>query len=248
MRNPMTAEEAETLISLKLSAHDVAVNRGENGTITATTPWARSLSIVSLLPQEGRGTRFVLPDIRDSNHRFIVCTEQDETGTPVQWVFPEIAFVVRSEIKDTGMAELDLDLSRVELDEQTIREALPFFIERWDPIVQFDDFLEYMPPSDHLEFADRWELLEDILELIWFKENREPGEVFVPIGEFPDQDGKLQLRVSAEVVDFISQVPDEERTELLDGMSSIIEDPFQPDTLGIAGTPGNYRVVKPERD
>ena len=105
-----------------------------------------------------------------------------------------------------------------------------------------------MPPPDHPEFGERWVDFEEILELIWFRENPEPTEDTVPIEEFPDQERAFKIRVSDQVVDFINQVPEAEKAELLDGIRSIQEDPYSPDVLGIEGTRGNYRLLRPGRD
>ena len=110
MRNRITAQDAETLIALKLRASNTQIPLAEGGTLKATTPQGQILTIVSLLPQEGCQAKFALPDFQDSNHRFIVCTEQDETGTPVQWVFPEMCFTYRGVTRENGTAEVDLDL------------------------------------------------------------------------------------------------------------------------------------------
>ena len=145
MEGHMTPEAARTLISLKLQAANIEVRLEEDETVGATTPQGYSLAIVSLLPRAGSRTRFVLPDVRECNRRFVVCTELDEDGAPVQWVLPEICFVARSPIRHAGGAELDLDLPGRELCGQTIRGGLPFLQERWDPIIQFDDFQSTCP-------------------------------------------------------------------------------------------------------
>ena len=249
MRNHITAQDAERLTTQKLEGSSAQVNLAQDRTLKATTPQGHILDIVSLLPQDGSRAKFVLSDVRNSNHRFIVCTEQDETGNPVQWVFPEMCFTHRGWTSEDGTAEVDLDLPGQKLDGQTIRDALCFFEERWDPIVQFDDFREYMPPPDHPEFADRWTDMEDILELIWGKETPDlEEEDFVPLKEIPDEDGRLKLRVRPQAADSISQIPEAEKTEVMDGIRSILEDPYSPDVLGIEGTRGNYRIIKSSQD
>ena len=249
MRNRITAQDAETLIALKLRASNTQIPLAEGGTLKATTPQGQILTIVSLLPQEGCQAKFVLPDFQDSNHRFIVCTEQDETGTPVQWVFPEMCFTYRGVTRENGTAEVDLDLPGEELGGRSIRDGLYFLKERWDPVIQFDDFREYMPPPGHPEFADRWLDMEDILEIIWCKESPTPTEDPIPVKEIPDREGKLKVRFSDQAADFIRQQAHEEQKEgLWDAIGSLAEDPFLSDVLGIEGTRGNYRVVKPGRD
>ena len=248
MKKHITARDAETLITLKLRELNAQILLAEDGTFKATTSQGQTLTIISLLPEEGSKAKFVLPEFQDRPHRFIVCTEQDETGAPVQWVFPEMCFTHRGVAREDGTAEVDLDLPGEGLRGSSIRGGLYYLQERWDPIIQFDDFQEYMPPPDHPEFGERWVDFEEILELIWFRENPEPTEDTVPIEEFPDQERAFKIRVSDQVVDFINQVPEAEKAELLDGIRSIQEDPYSPDVLGIEGTRGNYRLLRPGRD
>ena len=249
MKKNITARDAETLITLKLRDLNAQILLAEDGTLKATTPQGQTLTIISLLPEEGSKAKFVLPEFQDRPHRFIVCTEQDETGAPVRWVFPEMCFTHRGVAREDGTAEVDLDLPGEGLRGSSIRGGLYYLQERWDPITQFDDFQEYMPPPDHPEFGERWVDFEEILELLWWKEAPAPEkEDFIPIIEVPDEEGKLKMRVSDQVVDFINQVPEAEKAELLDGIRSIQEDPYSPDALGIEGTRGNYRLLRPGRD
>ena len=249
MKKHITARDAETLITLKLRELNAQILLAEDGTLKATTPQGQTLTIISLLPEEGSKAKFVLPEFQDRPHRFIVCTEQDETGAPVQWVFPEMCFTHRGVARKDRTAEVNLELPGQEPGGCTIRDGLYFLEERWDPIIQFDDFQEYMPPPEHPEFGERWLDMEDILELSWWKEAPAPEkEDFIPITEVPDEAGKLKMRVSDQVVDFINQVPEAEKAELLDGIRSIQEDPYSPDALGIEGTRGNYRLLRPGRD
>ena len=182
MKKHITARDAETLITLKLRELNAQILLAEDGTLKATTSQGQTLTIISLLPEEGSKAKFVLPEFQDRPHRFIVCTEQDETGAPVQWVFPEMCFTHRGVARKDRTAEVDLALPGQEPGGCTIRDGLYFLEERWDPIIQFDDFQECMPPPGHPEFADRWLDMEDILELIWWKEAPAPEkEDFIPI-------------------------------------------------------------------
>ena len=248
MRNRITAQYAATLISLKLQECSIQAPQAADGALEVITPQRTVLTIVSLLPQKGSGAKFVLPSFQDSPLRFIVCTEQDETGAPIQWVFPEMTFTHRGVAREDGTAEVDLDLPGEGLRGSSIRGGLYYLQERWDPIIQFDDFQEYMLPPDRPEFGERWVDFEEILELIWFRENPEPTEDAVPTEEFPDQEGAFKIRVSDQVVDFINQVPEKETAEILDAIRSIQEDPYSPDTLGIGGERGSYRILWPERN
>ena len=248
MSNRITAQDVETLITLKLQASNTQILLAEDGMLKATTPQRQTLTIVSLLPQEGSKAKFVLPDFQNCPHRFMVCTEDDGDEGPVQWVFPEMCFTYRGVTREDGTAEVDLDLPGEELDGWTIRDGLYFLEERWHPIIQFDDFQEYMPPPGHPEFADRWTDMEDILELIWCNEAPAPNkEDLIPIEEILDQEGRRKVRLSDQTVDFFRTVPQEEKTELLGAFQSLADDPCPPDVLGIEGTLGNYRAVKPGR-
>ena len=90
--------------------------------------------------------------------------------------------------------------------------------------------------------------MEDILELIWCNEAPAPNkEDLIPIEEILDQEGRRKVRLSDQTVDFFRTVPQEEKTELLGAFQSLADDPCPPDVLGIEGTLGNYRAVKPGR-
>ena len=82
VKKHITARDAETLITLKLRELNAQILLAEDGTLKATTPQGQTLTIISLLPEEGSKAKFVLPEFQDRPHRFIVCTEQDETGAP----------------------------------------------------------------------------------------------------------------------------------------------------------------------
>ena len=249
MKNRITAHDAEMLITQQLRASTTQVHLADDGTLKATTPQGHTLTIVSLLPQEAAKAKFVLSDFHDCPRRFIVCTERDETEGTIQWVFPEMTFTHRGVAREDGTAEVDLDLPGDALCESPIRDCLYFLQGRWDPIIQFDDFQEFMPPPEHPEFGERWVDFEEILELIWWKEAPVPDrEDFIPILDVPDEERKLKVRASDQVVDFINQVPEEEQAKILDGIRSIQQDPYSPDALGIEGTRGNYRFLRPGQD
>lgn len=134
------------------------------------------------------------------------------------------------------------------LDGATVRDGLRFLEERWDPIIQFDDFQEYMPAPEYPEFAGRWLDMEDILELIWWGESRKNCvtiEDCIRIVEIPDQEGRLRERFSHEAADFIRQLPEEEGAELLGDLRSFLDDSREADAPAVEGTRGNYRVVRP---
>ena len=133
MSNRITAQDVETLITLKLQASNTQILLAEDGMLKATTPQRQTLTIVSLLPQEGSKAKFVLPDFQNCPHRFMVCTEDDGDEGPVQWVFPEMCFTYRGVTREDGTAEVDLDLPGEELDGWTIRDGLYFLEERWGP-------------------------------------------------------------------------------------------------------------------
>ena len=250
IRNHISAERAMDLICRKLSAFTIELHRENDRTLTAITPQKNALAIESLLLQDGSMTRFVLGEVLKSKSRFVVCTEVGEDGIPVQWVFPEMMFVGRGMTLGSGSAAVDLDEPGTGLYGATMRDGLCFLEERWDPIIQFDYFQEYMPAPEHPEYAERWLDMEDILELIWWREggeNRVSVGDWVPIAEIPDQEGRHKVRFGDEAADFIRQMPEEEGAELLNDLRSFLDGSREVDVLAVAGTRGNYRVAQPNR-
>ena len=247
IRNRIAAEAAMDLIFRKLSAFAIELHRENERTLTAITLQGNRLTIESLLPEDGSMTRFALGEVLQSRRRFVICTEMSEDGVPVQWVFPEMVFINRGMILESEPEAVDLDEPGTELDGATIRDGLRFLEERWDPIIQFDDFQEYMPAPSHPEFARRWLNMEDILELVWWGENRETRaavEGCIPIAELPDRDGRFKMRFSDDAADFIMQLTEDEEAELLGDLHAFRDDPRKADALAVEGTRGNYRVVR----
>ena len=157
-----------------------------------------------------------------------------------------MCFTYRGVTRENGTAEVDLDLPGEELGGRSIRDGLYFLKERWDPVIQFDGLSGVHASSGPPGVADRWLDMEDILEIIWCKESPHSYGGSYPSQRNPRPGRKLKVRFSDQAADFIRQQAHEEQKEgLWDAMGSLAEDPFSSDVLGIEGTRGNYRVVKP---
>ena len=90
--------------------------------------------------------------------------------------------------------------------------------------------------------------MEDILELIWFRESRERPMDFLSIREIPDEEGRRNVRISEQVSDLFRQMDEDEKADALDGIRSILDDPLTVDVLSIGGVRGSYRVVQLGQD
>ena len=130
---------------------------------------------------------FAVPDFRPRPELLLLCVESAEDEDPIIWVFPSTSFLVYAD-RDAGqgMIRLNLDSARADSSTDPLREYVSFFRNRWEPIVQFDDLRQYMPPVEDPEFQRSWEDFEDILLLMELSESpRWDAETRIPF-EPPD--------------------------------------------------------------
>ena len=189
---------------------------------------------------------FAVPYFQPTPELFVLCVESAEDESPAIWVFPSISFLVYAEPDEgQGLISLSLDSARTDSFAESLREYVSFFRNRWEPIVQFDDLRQYMPPVDEPGFQRSWEDFEDILMLMEFSENRRSdSETSIPF-EPPDPDpeyGNPLVELTAAAKEQLERIPADDREAVEEAIRSLADNSRPSGSIGLTGGPGRYWI------
>ena len=251
------AKAADMHVFGELLKRGVLPFRAASGNFGVSTSQGRRLELQIVLSSgddaEG-GHHFTVADFQPRTELFFLCVElADEEITSV-WVFPSISFFVYAELiekqdlEERDLVKLSLDALRLDSFAESLREYVSFFRDRWDPIVQFDYFQRYMPPLDTPGFERAWEDLEDILMLMEISESRkqwpaDDASTYLAEGEDSDSEGR-QVRFTSQAREQLDSIPLDDRNEVKEAIRSLADNPQPSGSIGLQGSPGNYRVRK----
>ena len=256
----MTIGTSETIHEVKMAQGHVFAEllkrgvlpyRTANGGIGVSTAMGNRLELFTVAATETGDDgefHFAVTDFQPHPQLFFLCVELTDGEISRVWVFPSISFFVYAEpVEEEGLVSLSLDAMRSDSFAESLREYVSFFRGRWDPIVQFDYFRQYMPPMDAPGFPRAWEDFEDILMLMELSEardwNREAGTPFEPPDPSPDY-GQPLIELTPKAQQDLDRIPEDDRDEVQEGIRSLADNPHPSGSIGLTGSPGNYRVRK----
>ena len=166
--------------------------RAADGSLRATTPMGCRLELRAA-PSTGNGAvdgrQFAVAGFQPRPELFFLCVEFDRDEIAGVWVLPSTAFFVYSSLDENiGQRQLSLDAKLEGIEELSFREYCSYFLNRWEPVIQFDLYRRFMKPWDSLDFADGWENFEDEMMALEVIENREPRSESISIDEIEFSD------------------------------------------------------------
>jgi hypothetical protein len=245
---PVEERRAEQRVLSELLKRGLLPYRDTGGSIRANTPSGNQLEFRVAVSAERERGFFSVPDLWPRPELFLICVEYDGGEISEVWVFPSTSFFVYS-VLDEEQGELSLDLDNMEpgSSDRPLRDYVSFFCDRWDPVVQFDDLREFMPPMDAPGFQRDWEDFEDRMMLMEFSESRDrdrhAGEPVEP-PDPSDEYGRALIELSPEARRNLDGIPPDDRDEVHKALRTLADDPHPSGSIGLKGTPGNYRFRK----
>ncbi len=246
---PHGAKAAAQHVFAELLRRGALPYRAADGGIWVNTSRGSRLEL-RIVPSSDDSTdgedHFAVPDYEPRPELFFVCLGFDGEEIASVWVFPSISFFVYAEQdEERGLLKLSLDALRSDSFADSLREYVSFFRDRWDPIVQFDHLRQYMPPLNAPGFQRAWEDFEDILMLMEFSESRdresEERIPFEPPDPGPDY-GRPLIELTPWAQEELDSIPLDDRDEVSEAIRSLADNPKPSGSIGLEGTPGNYRV------
>ena len=249
--NRLEHKKAEHHVFSELLKRDVLPNRIAGGGLSLNTRMGHRLELLPVASTEGdsgEGRRFPVSNFRPRPELFFLCVEFDGDEAAGVWVLPSTAFYVYSDADvRRGLLELSLDVKKELYNNESFREYNSFFLNRWEPVTQYDDLQQYMKPQDAPDFAEGWEDFEDILMLMesseTLEEEAEEGIPFEPPD--PDEDyGQPLIQLTPAAQEDLDSIPPDDRAEVEAAIRSLADNPRPSGSIRLEGTPGNYRVHK----
>ena len=249
--NTYESKRVETLVFAELLKRGVLPYRTTGSGIGISTVMGRRLELQTILPSDDSTEEecyFSVPDFQPRPELFLLCVEPSGEEIDSIWVFPSISFFVYAEpVEELGLVRLSLDAARPDSFAESLREYVSFFLNRWEPIVQFDQLQRYMPPLNAPAFQRAWEDFEDILMLMEFSESRDlasrEGIPFEPPDPGPEY-GRPSVQLTPGAQADLDSIPADDRDEVSEAIRSLADNPTPSGSIRLEGGPGNYRVRK----
>jgi hypothetical protein len=242
------SKRAEKAVFSELLKRGLLPYRDAVGSIRADTPSGCRLEFRVAASEEGERGFLSVADFWPRPELFLLFIEYDGEEISGVWVFPSTSFFVYSVLdEEQGQIRLNLDHVEPGSSDGPLREYVSFFRDRWDPVVQFDDLREYMSPMDAPGFQRAWEDFGDIMMLMEFSESRDrdrhAGEPVEP-PDPSDEYGRALIELSPEARRNLDGIPPDDRDEVHKALRTLADDPHPSGSIGLKGTPGNYRFRK----
>jgi hypothetical protein len=244
---PVEERRAEQRVLSELLKRGLLPYRDTGGSIRANTPSGNQLEFRVAVSAERERGFFSVPDLWPRPELFLICVEYDGGEISEVWVFPSTSFFVYSVLdEEQGQIRLNLDQVEPGSSDGPLREYVSFFRDRWDPVVQFDDLREFMPPMDAPGFQRDWEDFEDRMMLMEFSESRDrdrqTGEPFEPPDSSDDSAdyGRDLIELTPGAQQGLDGFPPDDRYEVPESIRTLTDNPHPSGSIWLGGTPSNY--------